>query len=333
MPSVRIKRTDYAQLDEQAAVPAELAAVPRSLANIFSTQRRPGSSGGEPTNAPPGDQGRPRRATVAGCSDTPMLAIPQVTVRRPRAGSRVADHVMSRASMVGLRNQRSALSMNAGGGGSGGGSRPSSARRTPVPSGMELFEGTQAGVLLPSGTGGHGILHDNLSQTYTGFSDTDEDGNHHDDVVEHLDVIGTFTFIHTILSPSHSNCRCRSSGSDSVQSDERGKRYINVRIYIFNRKSYSNLSISPALPFYSRKPVVFLASPSKDGLEGIAERGEFPRVDEDALDRHVEDVLARPSKLRRTLRGVWSFLKTRMLYKPLKSLLILILLTHSQPWE
>lgn len=32
---------------------------------------------------------------------------------------------------------------------------------------------------------------------------------------------------------------------------------------------------------------------------------------EDSLDRHVDDVLRRPTKLRRTLMGVWSFLKTR----------------------
>lgn len=38
--------------------------------------------------------------------------------------------------------------------------------------------------------------------------------------------------------------------------------------------------------------------------------GDEP-VFEDSLDRHVDDVLKRPSKLRRTLMGVWSFLKTR----------------------
>ena len=31
----------------------------------------------------------------------------------------------------------------------------------------------------------------------------------------------------------------------------------------------------------------------------------------DDLDRHVDDVLKRPSKFRRTMRGVWAFLKTR----------------------
>jgi hypothetical protein len=61
---------------------------------------------------------------------------------------------------------------------------------------------------------------------------------------------------------------------------------------------------------------VFLGSPTQEQPEGAAERGELPRREidghDDALDRHVEDVLARPSKLKRTLRGVWSFLKTPM---------------------
>jgi hypothetical protein len=32
---------------------------------------------------------------------------------------------------------------------------------------------------------------------------------------------------------------------------------------------------------------------------------------ENSLDQHVDDVLRRPSKFRRTIKGVWSFLKTR----------------------
>jgi hypothetical protein len=76
------------------------------------------------------------------------------------------------------------------------------------------------------------------------------------------------------------------------------------------------LSTSPPLSFYSRKPVVFLSAPTPQGISDL-EKGDLPEGEsakhEDALDRHVEDVLARPSKFKRTLRGVWSFLKTRML--------------------
>lgn len=67
---------------------------------------------------------------------------------------------------------------------------------------------------------------------------------------------------------------------------------------------------------------MILGSPTQEQLEGALERGELSRreVDrhDDALDRHVEDILARPSKLKRTLRGVWSFLKTRMLHNLLQ---------------
>lgn len=66
--------------------------------------------------------------------------------------------------------------------------------------------------------------------------------------------------------------------------------------------------VSPSLPvFYSRKPVVILSAPSR---EELIEEEEGDRH-QDALDRHVEDVLVRPSTVRRTLKGLWSFLKTR----------------------
>ena len=54
---------------------------------------------------------------------------------------------------------------------------------------------------------------------------------------------------------------------------------------------------------FSRKPVIVLSGPSRQDKES--------KQFEDALDRHVDDVLQRPSRVRRTLMGVWSFLKTR----------------------
>ena len=60
---------------------------------------------------------------------------------------------------------------------------------------------------------------------------------------------------------------------------------------------------------------MFLSPPTPPELSDL-EKADLPEGEsvkhEDALDRHVEDVLARPSKFKRTLRGVWSFLKTRM---------------------
>lgn len=63
---------------------------------------------------------------------------------------------------------------------------------------------------------------------------------------------------------------------------------------------------SPPMSWYSRKPIVILSAPrpTLDSEQG----DDF----QDDLDRHVDDVLNRPAKIRRTLKGVWSFLKTRM---------------------
>lgn len=60
----------------------------------------------------------------------------------------------------------------------------------------------------------------------------------------------------------------------------------------------------PPIGVYSRKPVVFLPKvPVSD-----AERAS---THEDDLDRHVEEVLSKRIIIRRTLRGVWAFVKTR----------------------
>ncbi|KAJ7283543.1 hypothetical protein C8J57DRAFT_1292856 [Mycena rebaudengoi] len=72
----------------------------------------------------------------------------------------------------------------------------------------------------------------------------------------------------------------------------------------------ANAILFPPLSWYSRKPVVMLSSPSvidvSDDEQGTHPEKEF----EDSLDRHVEDVLDKPSKFKRTMKGVWAFLKT-----------------------
>jgi hypothetical protein len=54
--------------------------------------------------------------------------------------------------------------------------------------------------------------------------------------------------------------------------------------------------------------MIVLSSPRPRSKQDIEKHGE---QFEDALDRHVDDVLKSPSKWRRMLMGVWSFLKTR----------------------
>lgn len=66
---------------------------------------------------------------------------------------------------------------------------------------------------------------------------------------------------------------------------------------------------SPPLSFYSRKPTIFLPDlPRRTAALDQAEKGQ---VQEDDLDRHVEDILSKKDKWKRIMRGVWAFMKTR----------------------
>lgn len=76
---------------------------------------------------------------------------------------------------------------------------------------------------------------------------------------------------------------------------------------------------------YSRRPVVTLPNLTPSAtLDSLIEKDEsggektnksrFPRrhhKDQDELDAHVEHVLKRRAKIRRALRGLWQFIKTR----------------------
>ncbi|KAF7968425.1 hypothetical protein HWV62_30583 [Athelia sp. TMB] len=213
---------------------------------------------------------RPRRTTVSSPQDGQTLPSPVVQPRRPRAGSRVADHVLSKTPSSMRLTQRSSSPLI-------GGSlrRSSSSRRSPVP-GMAVLEGSQAHVMIPQADEeAPGIIDEALS--HHDLEDTEEEDLHHDDIVEHLDVI------------------------DAQVST------------VSNLTNAANSILIPSLPlFYSRKPVVVLSAPTREELTEAEEKGDIPKGDqyEDALDRHVEDVLSKPSTIRRTLAGLWSFLKT-----------------------
>jgi hypothetical protein len=59
------------------------------------------------------------------------------------------------------------------------------------------------------------------------------------------------------------------------------------------------IASSPPLGIYSRRPTVSLPKPPDE------------KGGQDELGDHVEDLLHRRAVIKRTLRGVWSFLKTR----------------------
>jgi hypothetical protein len=107
--------------------------------------------------------------------------------RRPRAGSRVSNHLLSKPSMrfsaagSDARSHRSSVDAGTGFSGSPRG-------------GMITLEGEQADVVVRS-DGEPGAIGSALSLPHStggeSFRDLIGDGHHHDDIVEHLDVIGT----------------------------------------------------------------------------------------------------------------------------------------------
>lgn len=62
--------------------------------------------------------------------------------------------------------------------------------------------------------------------------------------------------------------------------------------------------LSPLNPFLDRRLVITLPTGQRDGNEAGS-------MFKNTLDRHVDDLIRRPSPIRRTLLGVWAFLKTR----------------------
>ncbi|KAJ7507925.1 hypothetical protein B0H11DRAFT_151014 [Mycena galericulata] len=147
----------------------------------------------------------------------------------------------------------------------------SAGRSTP----LSHHSGVQADILVRARSDGEpGLIGSALSLPDSRHEDsqTGDDLDHHDDIVEHLDVIDPQVGTVSTLTNA------------------------------------ANAILFPPLSWYSRKPVVTLSSPSTVDLADPEDRPG--KEYEDSLDRHVEDVLNNPSKFRRTMKGVWTFLKT-----------------------
>ncbi|TFK75810.1 hypothetical protein BDN72DRAFT_885343 [Pluteus cervinus] len=148
-------------------------------------------------------------------------------------------------------------------------------KHTPSSVGLTTMEGSQVDIVLRS-EGEPGLIGSALSlpRSERGVDGSQE---HHDDVVEHLDVI----------DPQVSTVSSLTNAANSI--------------------------LIPPMSWYSRKPVLVLSPlASSEHMDQLIEGGRDAEQFEDSLDRHVEDVLMRPSKVRRTLMGIWSFLKTPM---------------------
>nr|VWO95170.1 Uncharacterized protein [Ganoderma boninense] len=200
---------------------------------------------------------------------------------RPRAPSKISSHILS-------RRRPSATSIPESPAAGPSHLAHSSAHRHPHyllrrHHDVYVAEGQQADLRVPNnGCGDIAGSHINLALQHLEGEDFDrpdsEDEHHHDDIVEHLDVI----------DPQIST--------------------------VCDLTNAANAIVVPPLSFYSRKPVVVLPQPTKKNKKQVdAEKGsgDAPEnLSEDALDQHVQDVLSKRAKFRRMMAGVWSFLKT-----------------------
>jgi hypothetical protein len=165
-PTVRIRRSDYSTLRERGH--NEEPQPPYSLASLF---RRPRSvSLADPPLA---------QTSLAGQDDgftgTAGRAAGR-TLQRQRANSRIQDHVINRSLGRSQRPPGDAHSLTSVSSGPAN-SRPSSPFIT--------LRGSTTDIVAPLSDAGPGVLGSALS-----LSRPSED-HHEDDIVEHLDVIGT----------------------------------------------------------------------------------------------------------------------------------------------
>ncbi|KAE9397111.1 hypothetical protein BT96DRAFT_996076 [Gymnopus androsaceus JB14] len=244
MPSVRIKKHSYSSLGNQSVSPSE-GYPPRSLANLFKRGPQEGPSSRSPHEGP--TTGR----------------IPTATTMGRRTGSRVQDHLLPLLGQE--RGRARAMSLP---------HRYRLNQPSPVGSGVVTLEGEAVDVQV-SGGGEPGRIDSALSLSSYNDPEISELDHHHDDIVEHLDVIDPQVATATDLTNA------------------------------------ANSILIPPFSFYSRRPVVTLSPPPLPTIDSArTSEEEGQTVLEDSLDRHVEDVMKRRDKIRRSLKGVWSFLKT-----------------------
>ncbi|KAJ6515788.1 hypothetical protein C8R45DRAFT_218871 [Mycena sanguinolenta] len=147
---------------------------------------------------------------------------------------------------------------------------PNSEGRAATP--LSHHSGAQTDIVVRARSDGEpGLVGSALSLPHS--NQGDELDHHHDDIVEHLDVIDPQVGTVSTLTNA------------------------------------ANALLFPPT-WYSRKPVVTLSSPSTENLSDAEKAARPGKEYEDSLDRHIDDVLNKPSKYRRTLKGVWAFLKT-----------------------
>lgn len=307
MPSIRVRRRAYTTIDGSPNLPNS----PRPLATIFA---RPASASDLPDAQPE--------------NNTPILTGHTGNTghvsRRERSYSRVHYHCIQKPQSMRmtptlpLANAQSRTTHT-------NSQRSISPVAYHTENGMVTMEGQQTDYQMAS-NGEPGLIGSALSLSHSNIalsqnsgiggrgppSDISEDGHHHDDIVEHLDVIGTLARSYISTAPLTSYHIISDPQVGTVSNLTNACNAILMYLYPASSQlaARSDLcSNSPPLSFYSRKPIVILSSPPS--LNDDEEQADHTQEFSDSLDRHVDDVLKRPSKFKRTMKGVWSFLKTR----------------------
>ncbi|KAG5648970.1 hypothetical protein DXG03_000319 [Asterophora parasitica] len=276
MPSIRIRGSTYSNLAESPST----SPVARPLTTLFVSNAESAAAAAstlpQSSTTPRIRQSMPTLRIEAADSESTQIELPpQVELRpsaRPRSGttsSRVHTYCVgsSRRYPRAPTDDNSDIS----------GGRASPLLMVPRESnGMIMMDGLQADVMMRY-NGEPGVIGSALSLTDSNGEHDNllAEGVHHDDVVEHLDVI----------DPQVGT--------------------------VSNLTNAANSILIPPLAWISRKPVLVLNGPPPSANQDPEELdGYREKYLQDSLDRHVDDVLRRPSKFRRTLMGVWSFLKT-----------------------
>ncbi|KAG1866516.1 hypothetical protein DFJ58DRAFT_724013 [Suillus subalutaceus] len=278
MPSVRIRKTPSTYLLLPTRFDNDIEA--SSSRSITVRGQRSMGSLPRPTNAQivsaPGNKQRLRSHTTSGAFES----VSRPPINRGRSGSRskVVEHVLA-------SRRPSVSSPSLSHHGSPAVDDHGTIRDRLQVSQTDISTHSQPGVRAP------GIVESALEPQQSQQLD---ESIIHDDIVDHLDAIGIAGFLsalgYTVLMPPDPQVAIVSSLANAA-----------------------NSILIPPLSFYSRKPVIALFYPSGRQGRDMEFAGhaqiEFDGMDE-LLDRHVEDVLTGRSKVKRTLQGVWSFLKT-----------------------
>ncbi|KAF7331890.1 hypothetical protein MKEN_00069300 [Mycena kentingensis (nom. inval.)] len=221
---------------------------------------------------------RVRRSTISSLGDRSLAGLFSPPVPPTPLPTTSPNNTLSRASRI-----ENHITFNRTSGGAPIPSAPSSGGAQRIASSPEphplipprsstplsRHSGAQADVLVRTRSveGEPGLIGSALSVSSSHRGVVSPGPDHHDDIVDHLDVIDPQVGTVSTLTNA------------------------------------ANAILFPPT-WYSLKPTVTIAAPPETASD------DLKREYEDELDRHVEDVLKRPSKIRRTLKGVWAFLKT-----------------------